>query len=1036
MVSSPHPYDKELRKQKNKQLYIPFYSIAKKYPVCLRIFIAIFWIFLIFIFLPTSNSNSHYLIDNEPNFDKYLPLSIENSEEANSVFQNIASNFLDNVSPLWRASDSTESEESIEKTKKLSDLYSDLTFSTSGYWKDKYTLDDLLTVCVGPHKGEKLNTIDDLKFYDSDPRLTLSVYFDYYTALSDKFEKVNNENNNENTNLFKDPLIPFSWYDWVDFHDFNKLISLEKTQLSCPFFYEAAFENETLTNIEKEIREPLFTYNREHYNQPHWYDIARSQWTSINRYHIDRFCKNQKPETIDFDSKEVRFDLPFHVKSCLHQVRVEVYQLQAKSFLLNEVSPPISISIIENKYDQVHRFFINPDTKKNIVESGLLQNYILKNKKNIETESYSNTEENEKIDLEFDHLEKWEKFKNSKIFIKSKVSIKESETPTDEEMFVHLKKSDFEFDAREKIKELESIGDDLNQHELNYLNSLKDTIAEPGFMLGKYFEEPEEIYNYGKKGAHHDRRFFKNLAVLNQAERDQRLNSMIRTWLKFTKNNGLVTWLAHGTLIGYQYSGVTLPWDADFDVQMPIRYLHLLAQYFNQTIVMEDPLEGNGKYLIDISHNILSRDRGNGRTKIDARFIDIESGSYIDITGLAVSSNKVSRNFEFYVKDRLENSDWDWNKIDRKMKGSGELLASLTMKEITELIENGFENNSTIDRKIVDALKDEFAYHSLKESINPYKDLLKSDNYEKQFDDHERYIIHRELGLYNCRDEHFYEFNELSPLIKTGYHGVEALIPHDVIRLINREYRSTFEYKYDSFEGFTYLPEFRNWVDSRLITKCSNGRNWYPIFKDGIKHGLNDLDIEDLKILVDNVKEYNDVELLSNFFRTMEMTAYRTKEIAIQHDKSLTKGEQLKLLNDLRLKVLPTVKNPANDPLFYKEDKERWEEIVKGITGGFNNELELNRIQRVIEVEKQKVADQLWSFTNDLYNRNNSLFSKYNGYDDPFNGIDDNGKYNDFNNFGINLFNNSDVKNMGLNRQPFVELYDLDKEEWNKETRW
>lgn len=81
-------------------------------------------------------------------------------------------------------------------------LYENLKFSTQPRWASEYTLqNDLLMVKVGPQKGTKLSSVEDLKFYDFDPRLTWSVVLNH----------LENENENENEH----GKLPFSWYDWT-----------------------------------------------------------------------------------------------------------------------------------------------------------------------------------------------------------------------------------------------------------------------------------------------------------------------------------------------------------------------------------------------------------------------------------------------------------------------------------------------------------------------------------------------------------------------------------------------------------------------------------------------------------------------------------------------------------------------------------------------------------------------------------------------------------------------------------------------------
>ena len=108
------------------------------------------------------------------------------------------------------------------------------------------------------------------------------------------------------------------------------------------------------------------------------------------------------------------------------------------------------------------------------------------------------------------------------------------------------------------------------------------------------------------------------------------------------------TWLAHGTLLGWWWNGHSLPWDWDIDTQVSVATLVYLAEQYNSTIYKytsgmdavintvtgeEEPL--TREYHLDINPAIYTRYRGDGDNVIDARWIDIRNGLYIDITGVA-----------------------------------------------------------------------------------------------------------------------------------------------------------------------------------------------------------------------------------------------------------------------------------------------------------------------------------------------------------------------------------------------------------------
>ncbi|KAJ5091686.1 hypothetical protein NUU61_006556 [Penicillium alfredii] len=147
----------------------------------------------------------------------------------------------------------------------------------------------------------------------------------------------------------------------------------------------------------------------------------------------------------------------------------------------------------------------------------------------------------------------------------------------------------------------------------------------------KYFHEPGGDDILG----HYDVRFF--TASGSHAERTQALTHMIRAYLNFFDKNKLETWIAHGTLLGWWWNGKILPWDWDIDTQVLDTTLAYLADNFNHTIVEYKSPDSlvRRRYLLDINPWSRQRESGQGLNIIDARWIDIHTGLYIDITGVS-----------------------------------------------------------------------------------------------------------------------------------------------------------------------------------------------------------------------------------------------------------------------------------------------------------------------------------------------------------------------------------------------------------------
>jgi hypothetical protein len=80
-----------------------------------------------------------------------------------------------------------------------------------------------------------------------------------------------------------------------------------------------------------------------------------------------------------------------------------------------------------------------------------------------------------------------------------------------------------------------------------------------------------------------------------------------------------------------------LPWDWDIDAQVLDTTLARMAVDFNRTVVnyATDDDKIKREYLLDVNPWSFWRDQGPGHNIIDARWIDVQNGLYIDITALS-----------------------------------------------------------------------------------------------------------------------------------------------------------------------------------------------------------------------------------------------------------------------------------------------------------------------------------------------------------------------------------------------------------------
>lgn len=303
----------------------------------------------------------------------------------------------------------------------------------------------------------------------------------------------------------------------------------------------------------------------------------------------------------------------------------------------------------------------------------------------------------------------------------------------------------------------------------------------------KYFHEAI-LSTKRHSGSHYDWRFF-NKAMINDYERQLILHQLTKAWLTFCQSAGIKSWLMHGTLLGYYFNGMNMPFDNDLDVVMTMDSLVRLAKLYNQTLVVDaskrhnqHEVLGSNAYLIDVNPQFLERTKGNGGNTIDARFIDIHSGLYIDITGIARTIDH--KNFN---KRQLANFQKEFNQMLD--------LDYLNKIEITTI--NQARYNAELD--------------------NILRTLI--DNKE----------------VFNCKNNHFYTLDELSPLKEVYFEGLKAYAPHNIELIMKREYNKGL-YKY-KFKNYIFRKQLRLWV---AIEDCSASLSDYACLKNPkVEHEYN-----------------------------------------------------------------------------------------------------------------------------------------------------------------------------------------------------
>lgn len=148
------------------------------------------------------------------------------------------------------------------------------------------------------------------------------------------------------------------------------------------------------------------------------------------------------------------------------------------------------------------------------------------------------------------------------------------------------------------------------------------------YMGGRGGDPKEKYWHESIFHPHYDGRFIDH--TLPYEEQKTNLTLLMQSYLWTMADLGAETWIIHGTLLGWWWNRKILPWDSDIDVQMTNTTVHFLASYYNMTIhnfkKRNYLLEVNPKYTDDSYEDRLN--------VIDARWIDTETGLFIDITAV------------------------------------------------------------------------------------------------------------------------------------------------------------------------------------------------------------------------------------------------------------------------------------------------------------------------------------------------------------------------------------------------------------------
>ncbi|GEQ71899.1 hypothetical protein JCM33374_g5585 [Metschnikowia sp. JCM 33374] len=450
-------------------------------------------------------------------------------------------------------------------------------------------------------------------FYD--PRLTISVYLEELRRIG---------------NTPKLPTLPFHWVDWTDVSLLNPNSGFDQDKIK------------TCHDLQSHI-----------HGNPHF-----------SLYCKDRDgLSDDEIETLGYRNKEqlpkaVVFDHCPHENPAFNDVRV----FMAKSYAMSYLPKPSKVIILNHgERTGTYEFMVSQNTSSDqrLLYSGMTERFVqsvsgmdaMAALENGGTFKFNPREvfNNLSRSVHPRHLSDDADVMNMHWTVKSRAG-------SDKDLSLQKENFDYPKEVIQKqIEEYEAIAErDILQQ--NYLDGLKHCAQYNGQNEPMYFKMAVLDINEHENsnddwGWHYDWRFFNDALFYEKkdwtkAERVERTNiileRLLRNWNRFAEEKGIVSWIMHGPLLSWYWDGLMFPYDVDIDIQMPISELTRLAREYNQTLVIENPSEGYGRYLIDVGTYIHNRDMSDTGNHIDARFVDVDSGVSIDITGLAKSSSNLS----------------------------------------------------------------------------------------------------------------------------------------------------------------------------------------------------------------------------------------------------------------------------------------------------------------------------------------------------------------------------------------------------------
>ncbi|CCH46166.1 putative secreted protein [Wickerhamomyces ciferrii] len=665
------------------------------------------------------------------------------------------------------------------------------------------------------------------KTYTFDPRLSIGIYLNH---INEKFQS--------NNDLSKIKL-PFSWYDWTDLgSSLNKLINLPQNfKPDCSYVCTNYFNKELQKELEEKIK-GTFVEQFEDDQQQQPENGPKKKPRRIKK----RPTKHQLQKYSYCNDDNSEFQPGFRIFKNHLKSRPDVKALQSKSFLYSEAQSPISLTFLTPNGNLQFETLSN-EGKTDKQEFGLLRNKMIQNYKKSFVQNQQSTDQDSK-DIFIDPKNELNSMLST---IGPKLPNHSPKLPLDQ-FTLELNQSQFIFDAPNYLRTNDK---PQSKHQEIFTNSLKSSLQTKELFIEKYFREVllSRTTNH-LQGGHFDWRFFSG--DINQHDRSIILSRLLQNWFKLTSNSGLISWLAHGQLLSYDFNGLNFPWDDDLDVQMPFQDFAKFSELYNGTLVIEDPNIGLGRYFIDVTNSLTHRLKGNNNNHIDARFIDVDTGLFIDITALAVSPSDLPRKYENDYKNLMQKGEELKHVDPNAFDGIYDDLDKETMRELIKVNPELYKQLRQFQR----------------ESQRSTGRLITGKTSEEKYD------INYKLQIFNCRNDHFISMKDLSPLKRSFHEKIPVFIPNNISSILLDEYKQQKTLT-NEYQGYHYLPQLRLWIQSGKISN---------IVRDEDKRRDNNLITEQdvIKLLE------QDDEILFEYAKTWDITLIREKEKEILRDQSLS----------------------------------------------------------------------------------------------------------------------------------------------------